>query len=125
VKKAKVILILFLLVVFSVGAYIMFGSYSSGYRAGTIIKLSHKGVAFKTYEGQLNLGMVLSDDPGGAAVSNIWDFSVPASRKETVTKLENAMLSGQRVKVHYEEKFLKLPWRGDTKYMVTDVEEQH
>jgi hypothetical protein len=123
-RKAKLILFLVVVVLLGVAAFYLFGSYSEGFRAGTVIKLSRKGMAMKTYEGQLNLGMVLSDQPGGATVSNIWDFSVPGSRKETIERLEKAMLNGQRVKLHYKEKFVTLPWRGDTKYMVYDVEEQ-
>jgi len=123
-RKAKLILFLVLLVIIAAAAYVLTGSFSDGYRAGTVMKLSHKGIGIKTYEGQLNLGMSLNNDPGGVAMSNIWEFSVPASRKETVQKLEEAMLSGKRVKVHYEEKIMKLPWRGDTKYMVDDVQEQ-
>ena len=123
-RKVKLVLVLVVLAVFGVAAFIMFGSYSDGSRAGTVIKLSRKGYAFKTYEGQLNLGMVLSDDPTGASISNIWDFSVPASNEMAVERLERAMLNGQRVKLLYKEKFLKLPWRGDTKYMVYEVEEQ-
>jgi hypothetical protein len=123
-RKAKSIFLIVVLVLLGVAAFVMFGSYSEGFRAGTVIKLSRKGFSFKTYEGELNLGMVLSDQPGGAAVSNIWYFSVPSSRKETIERLEKAMLNGQRVKLHYKEKFVTLPWRGDTKYMVYDVEEQ-
>ena len=121
-RKAKLIAFLVLLLLVAVGFYILTGSYSDGYRAGTVMKISHKGIGIKTYEGQLNLGMTLNNDPGGVAMSNIWNFSVPPSNKETIRKLEEAMLSGERVKVHYEEKIVKLPWRGDTRYMVTDVE---
>lgn len=123
-KRWQVFLLLFLLLIGSIGAFIMFGSYSDGTRAGTVIKLSHKGYAFKTYEGQLNLGMVLNDDPAGVAVSNIWTFSVPASKDDVIQKLESAMLSGKRVKLHYKEKFVQLPWRGETKYLVYGVDEQ-
>ncbi len=72
----------------------------------------------------MNLGMILSDEPGGTAVSNIWFFSVSGSEKEAIEKLENAMLTGKRVKLHYKEKFMTLPWRGDTKYMVYKVDDQ-
>lgn len=123
-KTWKLVLFLFLVVVIGVALFVMYGNYSTGFRAGTVIKLSHRGFAMKTYEGQLNLGMVLSDEPGGTAVSNIWFFSVSEKEKEVVKKLEDAMLSGKRVKLHYKEKFVTLPWRGDTKYMVYQVDEQ-
>ncbi|HZG00708.1 MAG TPA: hypothetical protein VEY71_06880 [Chitinophagales bacterium] len=123
-KTWKLVLVLFFLAVVGIALFVMYGNYSTGFRAGTVIKLSHKGFAMKTYEGQLNLGMVLSDEPGGTAVSNIWFFSVPEKEKEVVRKLEEAMLTGKRVKLHYKEKFVTLPWRGDTKYMVYNVDEQ-
>lgn len=90
-----------------------------------MIKLSHKGVLFKTYEGQLNLGMVLNEGANGTAqteVSNLWEFSVPQKDTATLRALETVMLSGHRAKLHYQEKFMRLPWRGETSYWVTAVE---
>jgi len=55
-------------------------------------------------------------------VSNVWEFSVPASETEALAQLDKAMMSGHRAKLHYREKFLAAPWRGDTKYQVYKVE---
>jgi hypothetical protein len=124
-KKFIAFLVLILLAILAVAAYFAFGSYSEGFRAGTVIKLSNKGVAFKTYEGQLNLGMVLSEGNAGVTsteVSNIWEFSVLKSDTAVLRQLEQAMLNGHRAKLHYEEKYMKLPWRGDTRYLVNGVE---
>lgn len=120
-KYVKIILISIVVIVIAVGAYLVFGTYSNGYRAGTVIKLSEKGWVFKTYEGQLNMGMAIGDF---AAANNtqIWDFSVSGSDDEVVKKLEEAMLSGHRVKLHYKEKFFRFFWSGDTKYFVDEVE---
>jgi hypothetical protein len=124
-KKLLVFLVLVLLIIGAVGAYFVFGSYSEGFRAGTVIKLSKKGVAFKTYEGQLNLGLVLSEGDAGITateISNIWEFSVLASDTTVLRKLEEVMLNGYRAKLHYAEKYMKLPWRGETRYLVNEVE---
>jgi hypothetical protein len=124
-KKLLAFLILVVLAAGGVVAYFAFGSYSEGFRAGTVIKLSNKGVAFKTYEGQLNLGLVLNEGDAGIAsteVSNIWQFSVLKSDTAVLRKLEEAMLNGHRAKLHYEEKYIKLPWRGETLYLVNGVE---
>jgi hypothetical protein len=102
--------------------YYLFGNYSDGYRAGTVIKLSRKGLLFKTYEGQLNLGMGIRDQNSSVAVSNLWDFSVPSSDSAALHNLDVALMSGKRVKLHYREKFLTVPWRGDTKYQVYKVD---
>jgi hypothetical protein len=121
-KTAK--LIAFLIVVgmlLGVGYYFQ-GNYSEGDRAGTIIKLSRKGLVFKTFEGELNLGMGIHDGSSNIAISNIWPFSVSASDTATLRQLDSAMMSGKRAKVHYREKFVTVPWRGDTKYQVYMVE---
>jgi hypothetical protein len=113
------------LIAVAVASYFAFGNYSEGFRAGTVVKLSHKGMVFKTYEGQLNLGLVLNEPgQGGSAaeVSNIWEFSVPKKDMVTRDALEAAMLSGKRSKLHYVEKFMTLPWRGESKYLVVSVE---
>lgn len=118
--KAKLFLILtiILLIAMAVGAYFLFGSFSNGTRAGVVIKMSKKGVIFKTYEGELNTGGFADSD--GQLTSSIWAFSVVDD--QVVRDLSDAELSGQRVKLHYNEKFYKLFFRGDTKYFVNKVE---
>ncbi len=108
------------LLVLIILAYFLFGSNSDGTRAGTIVKLSHKGVMIKTIEGQLNLGGFAYDS--GSPTSSLWDFSVDSDQKEVIKALEEANLNGHRVMLYYKEKFYTLPWRGDTKYFVYKVE---
>ena len=120
--KLKIIGLILIVLILGVGGYFLFGNYSDGYRAGTMIKFSKRGVLFKTYEGELNLGMVLNDQQPSVSVSNIWKFSVKGSEDELKSKLQNALLNGKRVKVHYNEKFFQFDWRGDTKYNVDEVE---
>lgn len=114
--SAKKIGFLTLLVLILIGggvfAIMYFGSYSDGIRAGKVMKISKKGYVFKTYEGELNLGMN----------EQSWSFSVDGSRKDVLEKLEEVSLTGENVKLHYEEKFVQFSWRGDTKYFVTKVE---
>jgi hypothetical protein len=130
-NMAKLILGILLALILLVGGYFLFGNYSDGFRAGTMIKFSKRGTVFKTYEGQLNLGMVLnsspSDDPDAArapqtSVNSVWEFSVNDDDQEVVNTLEEALLTGKRVKVHYREKFYRLPFQGDTKYFVYKAE---
>lgn len=108
------------LIVILLLVYFLFGSNSKGTRAGTIVKLSEKGVLFKTTEGQLNLGGLSYDS--GSPASSLWDFSVDSGEKEVIKNLEEANLNGHRVMLYYREKFYKLPWRGETKYFVYKVE---
>jgi hypothetical protein len=48
--------------------------YSEGMRTGVLVKFSQKGVIWKSWEGQLNLGGVTQTDKG--AVPTVWEFSV-------------------------------------------------
>ncbi len=103
--------------------FLYIASYSEGYRAGTVYKLSQKGYVFKTYEGEMNTGNYVAESAGDNNLSTkIWNFSVDASQTEVISQLENAVLKGNRIKLFYKERYLKLPWRGDTKYFIFKVE---
>jgi hypothetical protein len=116
----KLILVGIVLLVLLVGGYFLFGNYSKGTRGGTIVKLSEKGIFFKTHEGQLNVGGLTGET--GSPASSLWDFSVDSSNDSLIQQLEDANLNGRRVKLYYREKFYQFSWRGDTKYFVYKVE---
>ena len=115
-----VIFAIFLAIIFGVLYYLTFGYYSEGKRGGFITKLSNKGYLFKTYEGELRMGGLYEGD--GTMNSSEWVFSVSGKNKDAISKLEEAIKSGYRVSLTYEEKFFTLPWNGDTKFFVTKVE---
>ena len=108
-----------LLIIILIGCWFVFGSYSSGYRAGRIMKLLNKGFVFKTYEGQLDIGGLENVGTDGAATT-VWSFSVKDN--EVVENINNAVDEGATVKLHYREKYYKLFFYGDTKYFVYKVE---
>ena len=111
-------LLIFLLVVFGVFYYLTVWSYSDGERAGTISKFSRRGYVFKTWEGVLNVGGFSGET--GSLTPQYFDFSV---KDDSVARqINQAVKTGQRVTLHYEEKLVKLPWNGETKYFVTAVE---
>lgn len=86
-----------------------------------VLKVSNKGAIFKTYEGQLDLlsfGAVKSDNQ----LSQTFEFSIEKDNTKLIEQLEEVALSGERVRLRYDEKYVVLPWRGDTKYFVTEVE---
>ncbi|TDB65843.1 carbon-nitrogen hydrolase family protein [Arundinibacter roseus] len=115
-----IILFIFLALVFGFLYYITFGYYSEGKRGGFVVKLSNKGYLFKTHEGVLNVGGLY--EGGGTLNATQWDFSVGGDNEEAILNLEEAIKTGRRVSLTYEEKFFILPWNGDTKYFVTRVE---
>lgn len=86
---------------------------SEGTRTGVLFKISKKGVAFKTYEGQLHLGGSTLLTP-----QSTWDFSV---KDETVYQ-QVQKYEGKNIKLHYREMVDAFPWQGETNYIVYKVE---
>jgi hypothetical protein len=119
-KKIKKYLYLALtLIILLVGLYIywsFFFTYSDGYRAGLLQKFSRKGTIFKTYEGEMILSSVQSNK-NVAIASEKFVFSVT----EKAVALQLDSLQGKNVVVHYTEKNNTLPWRGETKYIVSSA----
>lgn len=114
--------IVIVIVVIGVGylAFMYFGNYSNGERVGKVMKLSKKGVVFKTWEGQLGMesfGAVNSQNQ----LSQTFEFSVKGGDEEVLQKLQNAMNENRRVNIKYDEKYITVAWRGDTKHLITEV----
>jgi hypothetical protein len=93
-----------------------FYTYSEGYRAGLLQKFSRKGTIFKTYEGELILSSV-SGNNNVVIASEKFLFSVNSD--SLAARLDT--LQGRNVIVHYRQKNGKLPWKGDTPYLVDNV----
>tara|TARA_R110000765_G_scaffold383600_1_gene474969 strand:- start:5341 stop:5706 length:366 start_codon:yes stop_codon:yes gene_type:complete len=111
-KKIISILLLSLILIGGIYyAFIYFVSFSEGVRSGELIKVSHKGVIVKTWEGEISQGI------SGA---QIFAFSVLDKDKDVIEKLKE--YQGQYVKVNYIERYATFFWLGDTKYFITAVE---
>ena len=91
-------------------------TYSSGNRYGLLQKFSHKGNLFKTYEGEMILSSVRSNNNVPLASEKFY-FSV--TDEKVANQLMN--LQGRYLTVHYKEKKAALSWRGDTPYIVDSV----
>ena len=120
-KFLKRILVLAIVIGLLILSFFYFGVYSKGERVGTLMKLSEKGLIFKTHEGQLNIeafGAVRSQN----FVSQTFEFSVENKRQDVIGKLKQAMSEGRRVNIKYIERYWKVPWRGDTKHFVREVD---
>lgn len=91
-------------------AFIYFVTYSEGTRTGELIKISHKGVIVKTWEGEISQGI------SGA---QIFTFSVLDKDQEVIDNLRE--YQGQYVKLNYVERYATFFWLGDTKYFITNV----
>lgn len=93
-------------------------SYSEGSRIGVVQKLSRKGITCKTWEGELALQGITSDSEG-RAIPNVWAFSV--KDESLLPELREAMASGKRVEVHYDQVLAQWPCEGDTSYFARSV----
>jgi len=91
--------------------FIYFVTFSEGYRAGELIKISKRGLLFKTWEGRLSQGV---------SEEQQFNFSVQKSDKEVLDQLKE--FQGKKVRVTYIERFGTFFWLGDTKYYVKKVE---
>lgn len=102
-------------------AFYYWGVYDEGVRAGTVLRVSKKGIVFKTYEGQLNLE-TFGALRGASPIAEAFDFSVEGDNTGVIQDLQQVALTGERVNLHYKKRYLTFPWRGDTKYFITRVE---
>lgn len=91
--------------------FVYFATFSEGYRSGELIKISKRGVIFKTWEGRLSQGV---------SEEQQFNFSVESKDKELIKELMD--LQGSRVKLTYIERYATFPWMGETHYYVKHVE---
>ncbi len=117
-KKLLFVLVVLALAVFS---FMYWGTYETGVMAGKVIRVSEKGVLFKTFEGKLNLES-FGALKGTSPIAESFDFSVETSEKEVINALQQVALSGERVNLYFKKRYMAFPWRGETKYFVNKVE---
>ena len=91
-------------------------NYSTGTRAGTINKLSHKGIIWQSWEGSMVLGGMKAGTSGG--VANVWDFST--TDDALALELQAALDKGEPVEVWYNE-WLVGPWRISTTHEAKQI----
>lgn len=95
-------------------SFIYYATYSEGVRSGHLIKISHKGMLFKTWEGEISQGL---------SGSQIFSFSILDKDKQVIEDLKD--LEGQYIKLSYIERYKTFPWWGDTKYYVIEVHKEN
>lgn len=118
VKRILVIGIILLIGLFSLWQW---GVYENGVKAGKVLSVSEKGFIFKTYEGKLNLE-TFGALKGASPIAEAFDFSVAKNDDEVIKQLQEVALSGERVNLHFIRRYVRFPWRGDTKVFVEKVE---
>lgn len=76
------------------------GTYSEGVRTGMVVKVSRKGVVFKSWECQMNLGG-LWRSADGAMSPTVWECST--LDRAVADELIAAMETGRPVEIEYKQ----------------------
>jgi hypothetical protein len=117
-KGRRIIAIIVLVMLFALAFFTWwhyYYTYSDGYRYG-LLKFSHRGNAFKTYEGEMILSSVKGNNNVTIASEKFY-FSV--TDKSVAQQLDS--LQGHAITVHYKQKNSSAFWRGDSEYIVDSV----
>lgn len=101
------------------GCAMIFGdrTYSEGERTGVITKFSNRGLVWKTWEGEMNLGGVRANTEGFQ--SNVWEFSV--TDPELVTQIQELQKKGGSYTLQYRQVISSKPWVSATPYIVSKI----
>jgi hypothetical protein len=121
VKWVKRLLLIALVLALGILAFGYWGVYEKGAMAGKVLRVTEKGLLFKTYEGKISLES-FGALKGVSPVAETFDFSIEGDQTEIIKQLEEVALSGERVNLHFVKRYVRFPWRGDTKYFVEKVE---
>jgi hypothetical protein len=109
----KILVYGILAIVLATSAYIAilyYATFSEGIRSGELIKFSHKGYVFKTWEGELSQGL---------SGSQKFAFSVMDNQPEVIEQMKQNQ--GKFVKIEYIERYGTFSWWGETNYYITKV----
>ncbi|HOZ14842.1 MAG TPA: hypothetical protein PLH91_05605 [Tenuifilaceae bacterium] len=120
-KIVKRILIVLILLIVGFFALLYWGTYEKGVMAGKILRISEKGYVFKTYEAKLSIES-FGALKGTSPIAETFDFSVSTKQDSIVKQLQEVALTGERVNIHYIKRYIRVPWRGSTKYFAVEVE---
>jgi hypothetical protein len=90
--------------------------FGEGVKSGELNFFVKKGYLFKTYEGKLILAGFKSGPIGGMQ-SNEFEFSV---ERELVAQQLMAN-GGKTFQLHYKEYSGRIPWRGNTVFIVDSI----
>ena len=119
-KRIIAIISLFLVLLLSGLIWFKFYfSFGEGVKAGELNYMVYKGIVFKTYEGKLIQSGFRSSGvkPGSAIQSYEFEFSVKDKEIAEVLMLN----SGKDMELRETEYRGAFPWRGFSRYIVTEI----
>ena len=91
---------------------------SEGEMTGVITRISHKGILYKTWEGELNIGSI-STDKGGIVTPDKWYFSI--ENENIIPLLKEKASKGERVTLIYKRLFIASVKQGETNYLIMAI----
>ena len=104
------------LVLAFLGYWFFYNSISDGTRTVYLVKISHRGNIFKTYEGEALVS--IGANPQTSITTDKFIYSVTSrSLYDSLTRYE-----GQKMTLKYKQYRRTLPWRGDSEYIVYGFE---
>ncbi|MDE1192849.1 MAG: hypothetical protein PW786_12015 [Arachidicoccus sp.] len=115
----KILWVFILLIVLSLSGYIYFRYFyvfAEGVKSGVLNFAVYKGNLFKTYEGKL-IQAGFGRQNNGELQSYEFQFSI--KNKSIFDSLERN--SGKVFDLHYKEYHGRVPWRGNTVYLVDSI----
>ena len=94
--------------------------YSDGDRVGIVTKISHKGMLYKSWEGEMAMdNFVAKPTENGSVMSNTFNFSV--LDPEIVKKIQDAQKSGERVQLTYKQTYTADLTERESTYVIIAV----
>jgi hypothetical protein len=103
---------------------------SRGTMCGRVVRLTKRGLIFKTYEGEMvcdGMNQRLQSNGDISSIANTVSFSIDAmaTKKEDTNTIFNSIMDnmqkGNSVCLNYWKPFIKFPWQGSTRTFVTQV----
>mgnify|MGYP006873119797 CR=1 FL=1 len=123
--KAKVITTISTIIVVGFAIFFYFRFYfvyGTGVNSGDLNYFQREGVIFKTYEGKLiQTGFRSAGTAKSTATSNIRSNEFKFSVEDDAVAEKLMRSSGKTVELKWRQFFAPLPWRGNSKYVVTEV----
>ena len=107
-KIIKRVVIFSLLIGIAILSFFYFGTYESGVMAGKVLRITEKGVIFKTHEGKISLES-FGALKGASPIAETFDFSVENSQAGVIKQLEEVALTGERVNLKFEKRYHSCP----------------
>lgn len=121
-KRTLIVVLAFcILVGIAIITFSYFGVSEEGVMHGRVTSLNEEGIIIKTFEGKLSLqayGALNSVN----TITESFSFSVDNSKTDVIKELQQALLNEEQINLHFVKRYLKFPWRGDTKYFVESIE---